>query len=429
MTCLTISELTRRIKDQNREDLFLDIYGKGAGDHALTRILKLIESSDFVPTQLFSAPGRTELGGNHTDHNLGKVLCAAVQKDTLAAAAPRNDGLVVIRSEGFDETFHVDSGDLDLRREEKGTTNALIRGVLAGIRDSGGKVGGFDATVTSDVEVGSGLSSSASFEVLICSILNTLYNDESLWPEKMARISQIAENAYFGKPCGLMDQTASAVGGIIKIDFEDPLDLKITKIGFDLEHTDYRLIVVNSGSNHVDLTPAYASIPAEMRMVARELGVRELREASERELRLKMLAIRTKLGDRAVLRATHFYAENHRVDLMETALENDDFATFLAAVEASGASSQNILQNAIPPQSDGTQQGLGFALGLSQLFFEKAGRGIARVHGGGFAGTIQAYIHKDDFAEYESTMTSIFGSHSVSELVFRQSGAGHLLEL
>jgi galactokinase len=369
------------------------------------------------------------LGGNHTDHNLGKVLCAAVQKDTLAAAAPRNDGLVVIRSEGFDETFHVDSGDLDLRREEKGTTNALIRGVLAGIRDSGGKVGGFDATVTSDVEVGSGLSSSASFEVLICSILNTLYNDESLWPEKMARISQIAENAYFGKPCGLMDQTASAVGGIIKIDFEDPLDLKITKIGFDLEHTDYRLIVVNSGSNHVDLTPAYASIPAEMRMVARELGVRELREASERELRLKMLAIRTKLGDRAVLRATHFYAENHRVDLMETALENDDFATFLAAVEASGASSQNILQNAIPPQSDGTQQGLGFALGLSQLFFEKAGRGIARVHGGGFAGTIQAYIHKDDFAEYESTMTSIFGSHSVSELVFRQSGAGHLLEL
>lgn len=430
MSVMTTTELTRLIRDQKREDLFLDVYGTlDPQQFAITRIVRLISSCSFSPSHLFSAPGRTELGGNHTDHNLGKVLCAAVQKDTLAAASKRDDGIVVVNSEGFDSKFSVHTNDLDPKGDEQGTTHALIRGVLAGIEASGGVVGGFNASVTSDVAIGSGLSSSASFEVLIGTILNGLYNDFSISPEQIARISQHAENVYFGKPCGLMDQTASAVGGIIKIDFKNPDDLQITKLGFNLDYTDYRMVVVNSGSDHIDLTPAYASIPAEMRQVARELDGNELRETSESAFLEKMQAIRSKLGDRPVLRALHFYSENDRVDRMETALGDDDFPGFLSAVQASGASSQNILQNAIPPQSNGHQQGLGFALGLSQIFFEKKGRGIARVHGGGFAGTIQAYIHKDDFEEYESFIGSIIGKDVISELVFRHSGACLLLKL
>ena len=430
MVLVTNSQIMARIQEQNQTEHFLDAYGAETPEHpGIDRIVNLLASCDFEASHLFSAPGRTELGGNHTDHNLGKVLCAAVREDTLAAVRKCSDGKVVVNSDGFDERFVVDISDLRPRLTETGTTNALIRGVLAGIAESGGNLGGFSARITSNVGVGSGLSSSASFEVLIGTIINGLYNSNAFSAEKIAMIGQFSENTYFGKPCGLMDQTASAVGGILKIDFADPERLDIYKMEFNLAKTDYQLLVVNSGSSHADLTPAYASIPAEMRLVANELGVSQLGEVSEADFLERMPEIRSKLGDRSVLRALHFFSENTRVDQMVAALESNDFSAFLTAVAASGASSQNLLQNAVPPGSAGREQGLAFALGVSQLFFEKSGRGVARVHGGGFAGTIQAYIHKDDLDAYSTLMRDLFGEQAISMLQFRQNGAGQILAL
>ena len=430
MSQLSADKLHTHIEETGDLDLLHDIYGDGEDYQlALARISGLLEKSDFEATHLFSAPGRTELGGNHTDHNLGRVLCAAVRHDTLAAVVGRDDGKIVIKSDGFFGIFSIDISDLSPRSSEMGKTESLIRGVLAGIKESGGETGGFSAEITSLVGVGSGLSSSASFEVLIGTILNNLYNNGELAPEKIAQIGQFAENTYFGKPCGLMDQTASAVGGILSIDFKDPAQLAINKIIHDFESEDYVLLVVNTGSSHADLTPAYASIPKEMRAVAQEMGMENLREIEESVLQENIASLRNKLGDRAVLRALHFYAENRRVDAMVKALESGAFETYLKIVEASGASSQNILQNSIPPNSDGTDQGLNFALGLSQLFFEDKGRGVARVHGGGFAGTIQAYIHKEDLDEYRTLIKNVLGDNAFQILNIRHHGATLISEL
>ena len=430
MMIWTTHDIIKEIKNQGKSDLFQDLYGEIEDDSAeLNRITDLMVRSKDPVTHLFSAPGRTELGGNHTDHNLGVVLCAAVQKDMLAAVSKRVDNKVVIRSDGYSEIFEMDISDLGKRSSEKGKTNALIRGVLAGIDESGGQIGGFSAEITSNVGIGSGLSSSASFEILIGTIVNNLFNESKLLPEQIAQIGQFAENIFFGKPCGLMDQTASAIGGIMKIDFADPSHIDIQKVRFDMDTTDYVLVVVNTGSSHADLTPAYASIPAEMSAVAQELGSELLRSQNENLLYDKMTIIRPKLGDRAVLRAMHFFRENNRVQQMVAALESTDFNTFLEKVAASGASSQNVLQNAIPPQSDGMEQGLGFALGISQSFFEQTGRGVARVHGGGFAGAIQAYVHKEDFQEYSDCVSKIISPNALSVLNIRQHGACEILSL
>ncbi len=426
----TIDRLKQTIEDQQAEALFHDLYGGVEHpDQGLKRIHSLLERCQHDVSYLFSAPGRTELGGNHTDHNLGKVLCAAVQNDTVAAVQPRADGKIIVRSEGFSETFKIDISDLKPHSNEQGKTTALIRGVLAGIEAYGGTLGGFEATMTSNVGVGSGLSSSASFEVLIGTILNSLYNDSLISPEQIARVGQFAENTYFGKPCGLMDQTASAVGGILKIDFADPEELEIQKVAFDVESTAYILMVIHTGSSHADLTSAYASIPMEMKAVAQIMGAQVLRERSYEEFLDQSNDIRNQLGDRAVLRAHHFYSENLRVDRMVAALEGGDFEAYLANVRASGYSSQNILQNAIPPHSTGKEQGLGFTLGLSQLFFEERGRGVARVHGGGFAGAIQAYVHEEDFEDFCLLMNTQLGHDAVHMLHIRTAGSCKILNL
>ena len=430
MRTWTIEQLKQIIENQQAGELFHDLYGVTSdSEKGLHRIHGLIERSQHEVTHLFSAPGRTELGGNHTDHNLGIVLCAAVQNDTLAAVHPRKDGKIVLSSEGFDETYTVNLSDLKPRSHEQGTTGALIRGVLAGIEANGGTIGGFEATLTSNVGVGSGLSSSASFEVLLGTIINELYNDGNIEAEQIARVGQFAENSYFGKPCGLMDQAASAFGGILKIDFGDPDKLDIQKVTFDVESTDYILMVIHTGSSHADLTDAYASIPIEMKAVAGEMGVNVLRNRSYSQFIDQSIVIRKRLGDRAALRAHHFYTENQRVDRMAAALEAGDFEAYLANVQASGNSSQNILQNAIPPGSMGTELGLGFALALSQLFFEEHGRGVARVHGGGFAGAIQAYVHEDDFEDYSQLMRSQLGHDAVQLLHIRTAGACKILNL
>jgi galactokinase len=398
-------------------------------DTVIDRLIRVAEGLEGDVLSFVSAPGRTELGGNHTDHNHGKVLCAAVQNDTLAAVVQRDDGDVHIESEGFEGRFELNIKDLKPRASETGTSTALIRGVLAGLDKLGAKLGGFTAHVTSDVAVGSGLSSSASFEVLIGCIVNDLFNDGEIAPDKIAQVGQFAENTYFGKPCGLMDQTASAVGGILAIDFQNPSAPIIHKHDFDFESIGYSLLVVNTGGSHADLTEAYASIPAEMKDVAYWFDAEVLRSVEEGKLYGQLHQVRKQLGDRPVLRALHYMQENKRVDRMAAALESGDFDVYLEQVKASGLSSQSILQKSIPPASDGVEQRVTFALGLSQLFFEEKGRGVCRVHGGGFAGTIQAYVHDDDFDEYYELMVSVFGPSSVEPITIRQAGAMTVLNL
>lgn len=430
MSKWTPKSLIEQIKVQARFDLFQNSYGSLNGQlSGLKRVQDLVTKTESPATHLFSAPGRTELGGNHTDHNHGKVICAAVQNDTLAAVSPRSDGQVVVRSQGFSEVFSVNSSDLDARLDEQGNTNSLIRGVMAGVVKAGGQLGGFNADITSNVGVGSGLSSSASFEVLLGTIINDLFNNNEIAAEEIARIGQFAENTFFGKPCGLMDQTASAVGGILQLDFKDPTNIDINRVNFNLEDTNYLLVVVNTGSSHADLTAAYASIPGEMKSVAAHMGAEVLRSQKKTQVLENLNAIRSELGDRAVLRAMHYYSENQRVNQMVAALEANDFEAFLDNVAASGASSQNILQNVIPPRSDGKEQGLALTLGISQLFMEEKGRGVARVHGGGFAGTIQAYVHEQDFTEYNDLMSRFLGPEAIELLKIRPHGACQLLQL
>jgi galactokinase len=430
MTSWTADLIKSRITSQVNFGILKELYSSEANTEAIvSRLTRIAEGMEGKSLSFVSAPGRTELGGNHTDHNHGKVLCAAVEQDTLAAAVPRDDGQICVESEGFEGHFELDVTDLELRESERGTSVALIRGVLAGLKETGARLGGFTADVTSNVAVGSGLSSSASFEILIGCIVNDLYNNGEIAPAKIARIGQYAENAYFGKPCGLMDQTASAVGGILSIDFKEPNAPLIHKHGFDFADTGYSLVVVNTGGSHADLTEAYASIPAEMKQVARYFGADVLRSVKEEDLSNKLPQLRKKLGDRPVLRALHFMEENKRVDRMVAALESGDFEAFMDQVRASGLSSQNILQNTVPPASDGSEQGVTLALGLSQLFFEAKGRGISRVHGGGFAGTVQAYVHDDDLTGYRKLMESVFGVNSVEHITIRAKGAGTYMKL
>lgn len=404
------------------------LYGDGVDtDAQVARYARLGERLDTLhpapeTIHFFSAPGRTELGGNHTDHNRGKVLCAAVHLDTVAAIARTSDNRIILESEGFEDRFEVDLAELDPKESDRGTTTALIRGVAHGLQQRSYATGGFTAAVTSSVAVGSGLSSSASFEVLIGGIINTFYNGNSVPAEVIAQIGQYAENVHFGKPCGLMDQTVCAVGGVLAIDFIDLAEPSIHTIAFDFTDQDYELIVVHTGGGHHDLTHAYAAIPAEMRQAARFLGGEVMREISQDRLMSGLSELRAECGDRAASRALHFLSENRRVDRMVAALEAGDFDAYLDAVAASGASSLGALQNVLPPGGDGHEQQVALALSLSSQFIEDSGRGVCRVHGGGFAGTIQAYIHRDDLADYQKLMEGIFGSGSVTVLRVRNTG-------
>lgn len=424
------TDIENLVKSQLHQNSISDLFGDiDSNPSKLMRICDLLNNSKIKMSHIISAPGRTELGGNHTDHNGGKVLCAAIQIDTLAAATKTNDDKAIINSNGFDESFYIDIFDLEVNSSEFGTTHALIRGVLAGVRKFGGQIGGFTAEISSDVGIGSGLSSSASFEILIGTILNDLYNNGTMPESMIAKIGQYAENKYFGKPCGLMDQTASAVGGILKIDFGFNSDIEVQQINFDVSTSDYDLLVVNTGGNHTNLTSEYTAIPNEMIAVANELGHDILRSCDETIFKENLTNIRSKLGDRAALRAMHFFNENRRVDDMVNALNCGDFELYLEKVAESGASSQNILQNVIPSNGDGKSQNLGFALALSQLFFDEKGRGVSRVHGGGFAGTIQTYVHKEDYEDYLLLMRDFIGPTSVEKLNIRNQGAKTILRV
>ncbi len=374
---------------------------------------------------LASAPGRTELAGNHTDHNRGRVLAASVALDSIAAVARRDDGVVRLASEGF-PLVEVDVTDTSVRETERETTAALVRGMAAGFVRDGYDVCGFDATASSTVLAGSGLSSSASIEVLIGAIFDALANDGRVGSTKVAQIGQFAENTYFGKPSGLMDQVACATGGVVAIDFaaDEP---RIERVDADFAAAGLSLLVVDTGANHADLTDEYAAIPADMRAVAAALGGEVLRDVDAATFFAAAPMLRREVGDRAVSRAIHYYDENARVDRMVRALREDRVDEYLALMADSGRSSGIYLQNCVPVKNPG-EQGVVIALALTEHFFADAGlrngvHGACRVHGGGFAGTIQVLLPSDRVDAYTSFMSEHLGNEAVTPLEIRNLGA------
>ncbi len=362
-----------------------------------------------------SAPGRTELSGNHTDHQHGCVLAAAVNREAVAAVAPNGTMTVNLLSEGYPLCV-VDLTDMAVHPEEEGKTTALIRGVAAKFLEFG--IQGFDAYVTSNVLSGSGLSSSAAFEVLVGVIFNHM-TGAGFDPVKIAQIGQYAENVYFGKPCGLMDQTASSVGNIIGIDFADPAAPVVTPIAFDFDSTGYSLCIIDSGASHADLTDEYAAITRELKAVCHVFGKEFLRDVQEDEFYARLAEVREKCGDRAANRAIHVFNENRRVAMQTKALLENDFDTFLSCMTESGSSSWRLLQNVIPAGRK-DQQEVALALALAEKLLD--GKGACRVHGGGFAGTIQAFVPKDMVAAFTAGMDAVLGAGRCQVMAIRKEG-------
>lgn len=372
-----------------------------------------------MPTEFFSAPGRTEVSGNHTDHNHGRVVAAAVNLDIIAAAAPTDDGIITVKSEGFDKIDVVDTKDLTVHEEENTHSAALIRGVCAGLKNRGYKVGGFTAYTSSEVLKGSGLSSSAAFEVLIGEILNHLYNDGKVTFVETAKVAQYAENVYFGKPSGLMDQMASSAGGFITIDFADTEHPIIEAMDFDPADGGCSLCIIDTKGSHAELTPEYAAIPAEMKSVAKFFGKEYLRQLSKETVLENVAVVRESCGDRAVLRALHFFDENERVDKLVAAIKADRFSDFLKLINASGESSYKYLQNVFAASLP-HQQSVSLALYMCDTLL--AGEGASRVHGGGFAGTVQAFVPKERLDGFIAGIEEVFGEGSCHVLDIRRVG-------
>ncbi len=356
----------------------------------------------------FSAPGRVEISGNHTDHQHGCVLAAAIDLEARADVVLNGTDRIRVFSEGFAPT-DISLDDLSVREEEKNTTAALVRGVAAAFTERGAKIQGFDATITASVPLGSGLSSSAAFEVLIGRIINTLFFDNKVSAVEIARIGQYAENVYFGKPCGLMDQTASSVGGLVFIDFADPADPVVERVSYDFASSGYTLCTVDSGADHADLTDEYAAIPGEIKILCRKMGKEFLRDIDEKDFYSRLGELRAAAGDRAVLRSIHFYDENNRVMAQAEAIRNGDFETFLSYVNSSGQSSWDLLQNVIP--CGFTQhQDMAFAITLCKKLL--GDNGAVRVHGGGFAGTCLVFVKNEALDGFVEGVEKVLGKGS-----------------
>lgn len=368
--------------------------------------------------RLFSAPGRTEVGGNHTDHQHGSVLAGGVNLDVIAIAAKNDSGIIRIKSEGYDmDAVSVD--DLEKNPKEDGKAISLIRGICSSFSKRGVKLSGFDAYTTSNVLKGSGLSSSAAFEVLVATIINGLFAEGKVSPEDIAKMGQYAENVYFGKPSGLLDQMASSLGGFTFADFHNPKEPVTEKINLDISSFGYSLCVVDTGGNHANLTDDYADITVECRKISNELGVDFLRDADEEKFYENIASLREKCGDRSVLRAIHFFNEQKRVYKQKSALESGNFEDFLQLVNESGQSSYDLLQN-LYSTSAVSEQGLPVALALTKQYL--SGRGACRVHGGGFAGTIQCYIPSFMLDGYKKMIEKVFGKNSCMPISIRPVG-------
>lgn len=372
--------------------------------------------------QFFTAPGRTEIIGNHTDHNGGKILAASITMDSVGAAAPTADGVITIVSEGYPDPIVVDTNALDQVPHEGGS-RALVAGMCEAAVKRGYKVGGFNAVASSEVIPSAGVSSSASFEMLVCEMLNHLYNDDAIERADYARIGQYAENVFWNKASGLMDQMACAVGGTILLDFSD--GVKYEKVDFGFDELGYNLVIVNTGKGHADLSEEYSSVPNEMHAVAAELGVENLCQTTEDAVLDRLAELREKCGDRAVLRALHYFEECGRVEDVERGLSAGDKDAVLAAITASGNSSWEWLQNAYVsgmPQ----EQPIPMALALTQIYLRRIGAGVCRLHGGGFAGVIMCALPKDKTDGYVDYMAGYFGRDNVYLTNIRQVGAACL---
>ena len=417
------AQMLAQLKKTPAMERFARLYGKRDGELArqLTRYSRLVKEhedifhADDKPLYLISAPGRTEIIGNHTDHNNGRVLAAAVNLDCLACVSPRDDMNVCIHSQGY-PVIALSLDDLAVHEEEKGTSAALVRGVAKGMADRGCRLGGFDAAVTSDVLGGSGLSSSAAYEVMVCAILDALYNGFTVASTPRAQIAQYAENVYFGKPSGLMDQMACSTGGLVTIDFKD--EPVVEPLAFNFNEAGFALVVVNTGGSHDNLTPEYAAIRTEMEEVAAFFGEKVLRSVRPEQLEQQMGALREKVGERPILRAMHFFQENKRVKQMVQAIRRKDLAAMLAELNASGESSWKLLQNVF---CVGTEQPMTLALALAEEML--AGKGAWRVHGGGFAGTTLNFVPLDLADTFVQRMQAVYGDHSCFVLDVRPEGA------
>lgn len=423
---MNLSELINNINSGAIDERFRSLYGNVTSQRirflsALERFSKLYPEQDDI--QVFSASGRTEIGGNHTDHQHGCVLAAAVNMDMIAIAAPNDSGVIRFSSEQCPECT-VSTDDLAVHDDEKGTTAALIRGIAAGLAGPGANIGGLDILVSSDVPSGSGLSSSAAFEVLIGTVIDCIYNDGEAGAEAIAHIGQAAENLYFGKASGLMDQMASALGGMVAIDFEDPDSPKVERIDFDLGDAGYCICITDTGSSHADLSDEYSAVSAEMKHIAQAMGHEVLREADEEEFYRLIPELRKVCTDREILRAAHFYSENERAFLEAQALRNGDTEEFFELVNASGDSSAQLLQNLYPTSSPQSQS-LPLAIMLSKRIL--GGSGAVRVHGGGFAGTIQAFVPIYTVREYIGEMERVFEEGCCHVLSIRNEGGIRLI--
>lgn len=417
------STLKEEFRNQVHDDLLLDIYvDKSTLARQRDRYISAIETFESIygkdDVSIFSAPGRSEIGGNHTDHQHGEVLAASINLDAIAIVKATKERMVRLASDST-SVISVSLADLDIKKEEEGTTLSLIKGVLAGLRNRGYNIGGFNTYITSDVLIGAGLSSSAAFETLIGTIINGLYNDMSISALEIAIIGQYAENVYFGKPCGLLDQMTSSVGSLVHIDFANPEKPIVEKIDYDLSGQGYSLCIVDTKGSHADLTDDYAAIPAEMKQAAACFGKEFLNEVGKAELLAGIVKIREAAGDRAALRAIHFVEENGRVQNEVAALKNNDFLTFLKNVRTSGNSSFKFLQN-VYSNHDVAHQNVSVALAASEAILSD--NEVCRVHGGGFAGTIQAFVKNEHVTGYKNYMNLIFGDGSCAVLMIRKYG-------
>lgn len=418
---MNITEIKKALSDGAFGESFNLLYG--GCETAVKRYSAACDCfKDLYPNsgdiKLFSAPGRTEIGGNHTDHQHGSVLAGSVNLDVIAVVSLNDDGKIRIKSEGFDMDV-VDINDLEKNPKEVGRAISLIKGVCSKFKEMGCELKGFNAYTTSNVLKGSGLSSSAAFEVLIGTIINNLFFEGKAAPIEIAKIGQFAEREYFGKPCGLLDQMASSLGGFTYADFRNPANPVTENIDLDITKFGYTLCVVDTGGNHADLTDDYAGITVDCREISNALGVDFLRDANPDKFYESLAFLRRDHGDRAILRAFHFFNEQQRVDEQKAALMAGNFEAFLKLVNASGESSYCYLQNLYSP-SNVTEQGLCLAIALTKQFLN--GEGACRVHGGGFAGTIQCYIPTSRLEEYKKMIEKTFGEGSCSVLNIRPVG-------
>ena len=423
---MKLSALKDRLLGGGMDEVLIHVYGKDAVSAQKARYAKAIDEFAAIygadrDAELYSVAGRSELSGNHTDHNFGCVVAASIDLDIIAVASPREDSVIRVKSGGFPEDV-VDFSVYNAPVAEKfGSSESIIAGMCAGFIKDGYAIGGFDAYTTSNVFKGSGLSSSAAFEDMIGNILSHIYNGGKVDNVEIAKLAQYAENEFFGKPCGLMDQVACAVGGIVAIDFADPKSPVVSKVDFDISAQGYNLCIVDTGGNHADLTDDYASVPAEMKAVAAHFSAAALRQVDEAAFRAEIPALREKVGDRAILRALHFFAENKRVALQKAALESGDLDGFFENVIASGRSSFCYLQNVYTCKNL-SEQGLSLALCLAEGYLSGK-RAAWRVHGGGFAGTIQAFVPSSEVEGYRALMDSVFGEGKCIVLRIRPVGA------